>query len=156
MILSAVVFTWGLPRTRAFLDGISIVRLPVPGLHNLIQRVPPVVTASRPEAAVFNLNWLSATGSGILVAALVAGFVMGYRPRDMVRVYGSTLKLVRLSTHRAAMLALGFGALLGPRRTGAGVRAQAGSTVLRHALGWLGVQPPAPTPRQRAVGAAAI
>jgi lactate permease len=109
MILSAVVFLWGLPQTRAFLDGISIVRLPVPGLHNLIQRVPPVVTAPRPEAAVFNLNWLSATGSGILVAALVAGFVMGYRPRDMVRVYGSTLKLVRLSLLTvAAMLALGF------------------------------------------------
>jgi lactate permease len=98
MILSVVVFVWGLPMTRAFLDGLSVLRVPVPYLHNLVQRVPPVVAAPRPEPAVFVLNWLSATGTGILVAALLAA-----------RTYWSTLKLVRLSLLTiAAMLALGF------------------------------------------------
>jgi lactate permease len=83
--------------------------VPIPGLHNLVQRVPPVVAAPTPEAAVFNLNWLSATGSGILVAALIAGLVMGYRPGELIREYGATLKLVRHSLLTiAAMLALGF------------------------------------------------
>jgi len=109
IILSVLVFIWGLPQTKAALDGISIVRLPVPGLHNLVQRVPPVVAAAKLEPAVFNLNWLSATGSGILVAALIAGLVMGYRPRELARAYWSTLKLVRFSLLTiAAMLAIGF------------------------------------------------
>lgn len=109
IILSVLVFVWGLPQTKVFLDGVSVVRVPIPGLHNLVQRVPPVVTAPTPEPAVFNVNWLSATGSGILVASLVAGAVMGYRPRDLARVYWETLKLVRHSLLTiAAMLALGF------------------------------------------------
>ena len=109
LILSVLVFVWGLPQTKAALDAISIVRVPVPALHNLVQRVPPVVAAPKPEPAVFNLNWLSATGSGILVAALVAGLVMGYRPRELARAYWTTLKLVRFSLLTiAAMLAIGF------------------------------------------------
>jgi lactate permease len=109
LILSVLVFVWGLPQTKAALDGLSIVRVPVPALHNLVQRVPPVVAAPKPEPAVFNLNWLSATGSGILVAALIAGLVMGYRPRELARAYWSTLKLVRFSLLTiATMLAIGF------------------------------------------------
>jgi len=109
LILSVLVFAWGLPQTKAALDAISIVRVPVPALHNLVQRVPPVVPTPKPEPAVFNLNWLSATGSGILVAALVAGLVMGCRPRELARAYWSTLKLVRFSLLTiAAMLAIGF------------------------------------------------
>ena len=109
VILSVVVFIWGLPQTKAFLDGTSLVRFPVPGLHNLVQRVPPVVTRPTAEPAVYNLNWLSATGSGILVAALIGGLAMGYRLREMARVYFETLKMVRHSLLTiAAMLALGF------------------------------------------------
>jgi lactate permease len=94
---------------KAWLDGLSVVRIPVPGLHNLISRVPPVVPSPRPEPAVYVLNWLSATGSGILVAAIIAGFVMRYSPLELVRAYWRTLKLVRFSLLTiAAMLALGF------------------------------------------------
>ena len=109
IILSVVVFVWGLPQTKALLDRMSVLRLPVPGLHNLVQRVPPVVAAPKPEAAVYLLNWLSATGTGILVAALIAALVMRYRPAELLRSYGATLKLVGLSLLTiAAMLALGF------------------------------------------------
>jgi lactate permease len=109
LILSVVVFAWGLPQTRAWLDELSLVRVLVPGLHGLVERVPPVVSTRRPEPAIYALNYLSATGSGILVAALIAGVVMGYRARELARVYWSTLKLVRLSLLTiAAMLALGF------------------------------------------------
>jgi lactate permease len=109
IILSVVVFVWGLPATKTWLDHVGLVRVAVPGLHNLVQRVPPVVVRPTAEAAVFNLNWLSATGSGILVAALLAGAVMGFRPAELARAYGETLKLVRHSLITiAAMLALGF------------------------------------------------
>jgi lactate permease len=81
----------------------------VPGLHNLIERVPPVVASPRAEPAVFVLNWLSATGSGIFVAAVIAGLVMGYSFGELARAYWRTIKLVRFSLITiAAMLSLGF------------------------------------------------
>ena len=108
-ILSVVVFLWGLPAVKAFLDGISIFKIPIAGLHNLILRVPPVVVKPTAEGAVFNLNWLSASGTGILVAAIISGFVMGIGPMAMLRQYGRTLYKVRFSLITiAAMMAIGF------------------------------------------------
>src|SRR6266545_1481918 len=78
LILSVAVILWGTPQFKALLDGISVVRIPVTGVHNLIERVPPVVLRPTAEAAVYLFNWLSATGSGILMAAVVAGLVMGF------------------------------------------------------------------------------
>jgi len=109
IILSVVVFVWGLPQTKAFFDGFSLLRLPVPGLDKLVLRVPPVVAQSTTEAAVFNFNWLSASGTGILIASIIAGFSLGYSIPEMFRVYWKTLKLVRFSLLTiAAMMALGF------------------------------------------------
>ena len=108
-ILSVVVFLWGLPVVKALLDSISIFKIPVAGLHNLILRVPPVVAKPTAESAVFNLNWLSASGTGILVAAVISGFVMGVGPMAMLRQYAKTLYRVRFSLITiAAMMAIGF------------------------------------------------
>ena len=109
LILSVVVVCWGIPQVKAFLDSFALVKFPVAHVDQLIQRVPPVVPAPKAEAAVYSLNWLSATGSGILVSAIIAGFVMGFSPLGMLRVYGRTLYLVRYSLLTiSAMLALGF------------------------------------------------
>ncbi|MFC7051668.1 L-lactate permease [Hansschlegelia quercus] len=109
LILSVVVVCWGIPQFKAFLDSFALVKFPVAHVDKLIERVPPVVTAAKAEAAVYNLNWLSATGSGILVSAIIAGFVMGFSPLGMLKVYGRTLYLVRYSLLTiSAMLALGF------------------------------------------------
>ena len=88
IILSVLMILWGRPQFKTFLDGISIVRIPVTGVHNLVQRMPPVVVKPTPEAAVYMFNWLSATGSGILVAAVVAGLLMGFSPLGLVRTIG--------------------------------------------------------------------
>lgn len=109
IILSVLVFMWGLPQVKALIDGATTVRIPWPGLHNLISRVPPVVAAPTPEPAIFVLNWVSATGSGILISALIAGFTMGYSVSEMVKTYLHTLKVVRFSLLTiSAMLALGY------------------------------------------------
>lgn len=109
LILSVLVFVWGLPQVRALLDAATTVRFDWPGLHNVISRVPPVVPSPTPEPAVYVLNWLSATGSGILVAAIIAGFAMGYSPLQLARTYWKTLRLVRFSLLTiAAMLSLGY------------------------------------------------
>jgi lactate permease len=109
IILSATVFLWGLPSVKIFLDKISIFKIPIGGLHNLIQRVPPVVAKPALEGAVFNLNWLSATGSGIFIAAIIAGVVMGFGPKEMLSQYARTLYKVRFSLLTiSAMMAIGF------------------------------------------------
>jgi len=108
-ILSLLVFLWGLPSIKLRLDKISIFKIPVSGLHNLILRVPPVVAKNTAEAAVFNFNWISATGSSILIAAIISGFVMGFGPLQLLRQYGKTFYKVRFSLITiAAMMAIGF------------------------------------------------
>ncbi len=78
IILAVFVFLWGTPQVRASLDGIWIEKVPVVGLHDLVQRLPPVVATPRAESAIFNFNLLSATGTGILLAAIFSGLFMGY------------------------------------------------------------------------------
>jgi len=109
IILSVVVFLWGLPQIKALLDSISAPKFPVLWLDKLVLRVPPVVAKQTPEAAVFNANWFSATGSGILFASIIAGLSMGFSISSLLRVYWKTLKLVRYSLLTiSAMLAIGF------------------------------------------------
>src|SRR6267142_1783525 len=109
IILSVVVFVWGLPQKKVFLDGIAAPRIPIQGLDKLVLRVPPVVAKAAAENAVFNFNFLSASGSGILLASIIAGLAMGYSIQGLLRVYWKTLKLVRYSLLTiAAMMAIGF------------------------------------------------
>jgi lactate permease len=142
IILSVLVFAWGMPQVKRSLDAWT-VRVPVPGLHDQVLRVPPVIPAPAPEAAVYGFAWLSATGTGILVAALAAGLVMGCSPAELARAYWRTVMLVRTSLVTiATMLALGFttryaglDATLGLAFAGTGVLYPFFGTM----LGWLGV-----------------
>ena len=109
LVLSVLVFLWGLPTVKTKLDKLSAPKFPVAGLHQMVQRVPPVVRKPTAEGAVYALNWLSATGSGILIAAVVSGLIMGFTPWKMARVYWRTIVRVRFSLLTiAAMLSLGF------------------------------------------------
>ena len=136
IVLSVFVFLWGVPQVRGFLNGSYTVTkveqtatgpvkteekksypwngmtkfdYKVAGLNELVEKVPPVVAKAHTEKAVYSLNWLSATGSGILLAALLAGLYMRYSIGELFRKYWETLKLVKFSLITiAAMLALGF------------------------------------------------
>lgn len=106
MILSVVVFLWGCPGFKNWLNSIAI---PVPGVDKLITRMPPVVAKPTPEGAVFVFNWLSFTGTGILVSALLSSLVMRVSLGEFVRCAGATLVRVRYSLLTvAAMLSLGY------------------------------------------------
>jgi lactate permease len=109
LILSVFVFAWGTPQVKTWLDSIWVGRFPVEGLNNLVQKVPPVVVKPAVEGAVYILNLLSAAGTGILLAAIVSGFLIGYGPLGLIKMYGRTLYLVRYSLLTiACMLGLGF------------------------------------------------
>ena len=108
-ILTVFVFVWGIPAFKQALDGISVVKIPFDGLHNMIEKVPPVVATAHKEAAIYNFNYLSATGSGILLAAIVAGLFMRYSLFDLARIYLRTIYRVRFSLLTIVlMLALGY------------------------------------------------
>jgi lactate permease len=112
VILSVLVFVWGLPQFKDYVNSFKnlfIFTWPMPGLHNLVMRMPPVVVKPAAEAAAYTLNWVSATGTGILLAGIISGFVMGYKLKEMARVYWETIVMIRYSLMTiAAMLALGF------------------------------------------------
>jgi lactate permease len=108
-ILSVFVFVWGIPQAKAFFDSIFVLKLPVAGLHELVQKVQPVVAEPHLEAAVFNFNILSMTGTGILLAAILSGLLLGYGPGGLARMYGKTIYMIRYSLLTiACMLALGY------------------------------------------------
>jgi len=109
LVLTLVIFIWGIPQVKKLLDGILAPSVAVPGLHRQVLRVPPVTPVPVPEAAIFRFNFLSFTGTGILVAALISGLMMGFNLRRMLRIYWKTIKRVRFSLLTvAAMLALGY------------------------------------------------
>jgi len=109
LILSVVVLIWGIPEWKKALDGISIIKIEWAHLHNVIQKMPPVAPAPKIEEAIFKLNWLSATGTGIFIASIISALLMGYRMREMIAIYWDTLKLLKYSLLTiAAMLALGY------------------------------------------------
>jgi lactate permease len=84
-------------------------RLAVPGLHNLIERVPPVVGKAGPYAALYELNWLSASGTACFLATLATALVLRVRPRKVVKTYVDTFKQLKLAILTiACMLGLAY------------------------------------------------
>ncbi|MFL5270974.1 MAG: L-lactate permease, partial [Anaeromyxobacteraceae bacterium] len=109
IVLSVVVFVWGMPSVKAWLNGVSNPTFEIPWLHNLVKKAPPVAKALSPEAAKYSLNWLSATGTGLLLAGIVAGLWLKVGVGELAATYFKTLKRVRMSLLTiACMLALGF------------------------------------------------
>jgi lactate permease len=110
VILVVVVFAWGTPQVKGFLNHLSEPLIPIPGLDKMVQRVPPVVAPNvAPEAAVFRFSWLSASGTAILIAAVLSGLMLGYSVRDLARRYRETVVVVwRSLLTISAMMALGF------------------------------------------------
>ena len=108
VILSVFVFIWGLPSVTAWFNSTSAPAFPMAGLHNMIEKVPPVVPTPHKEAAVYTLNLLSATGTGILLAAVISAVLMKYNPVTIVTTFFRTLWMVRYSLLTIVlMLALG-------------------------------------------------
>jgi lactate permease len=109
IVLSVLVFIWGLPSVKAWLNGLHNPTWEWPMLHKLVAKAPPVAKAITPEDAKYSLNYLSATGTGLLLTGVIAGTWLRLGPVELARTYLNTLKRVRFSLLTiAAMLALGF------------------------------------------------
>ncbi|HEV7880078.1 L-lactate permease [Bradyrhizobium sp.] len=143
IIVCIVMLIWGNGAFKTWANSIFVWNYPVPELHNLINKVPPVAAKPTPEAAVFGFTYLSFTGSGMLIAAIISGFLMGFSPARMIAEYGRTIKLCAISLITiSAMLAIGtltrlsgVDATLGLAFAATGVLYPFFGTL----LGWLGV-----------------
>jgi lactate permease len=143
IFLSVFVFVWGLPGVKNILNHLFSPNIAVPGLDNHVQRMPPVVSNPVTEHAIFTFNALSATGTALLLAGVLAGFCFGFGPVRLFRLYCRTLHSVRLSLLTIAlMLALGFTTRYSGTDTTLGL-ALASTGVLfpffSPLIGWLGV-----------------
>ncbi len=124
-ILSLFVLAWGLPSIKLAMNKATTpaftVKLPDgknrpgpagwdwPGLHNKVFRTAPVVAKPVAEAARFDFNWLTATGTGCFLAALVSGLILGLGPGKIIKIFGGTLFRLRFAIiAMTCMLGLGY------------------------------------------------
>src|SRR5436305_7083503 len=78
IIVCIVMLIWGNGAFKSWANSIFTWAYPVPDLHNMINKVPPVAAKPTPEGAVFGFTYLSFTGTGMLIAAIISGFLMGF------------------------------------------------------------------------------
>jgi lactate permease len=143
IIVCIVMLVWGNGSFKSWANSIFTYAYPVPDLHNMINKVPPVAAKPTPEGAVFAFTYLSFTGTGMLIAAIISGFLMGFSPAKMISEYGRTLKICAVSLITiSAMLAIGtltrlsgVDATLGLAFAATGILYPFFGTL----LGWLGV-----------------
>jgi lactate permease len=143
IIVCIVMLIWGNGAFKTWANSIFTWNYPVPELHNMINKVPPVAPKPTPEGAVFGFTYLSFTGTGMLIAAIISSFLMGFSPAKMIAEYGRTIRLCAISLITiSAMLAIGtltrlsgVDATLGLAFAATGVLYPFFGTL----LGWLGV-----------------
>jgi lactate permease len=143
IIVCIVMLIWGNGAFKTWANSIFTWNYAVPDLHNMINTVPPVAAKPTPQGAVFAFTYLSFTGTGMLIAAIISGLSMGVSLGRLVSEYGRTIRLCAISLITiSAMLAIGtltrlggIDATLGLAFAATGVLYPFFGTL----LGWLGV-----------------
>jgi lactate permease len=107
-LLVIFVLLWGYRPVAAQISRLNAVWR-WPGLHDAIQRLPPAVAHAAPYPAIYTFNWLSASGTACLFAAILSAVWVGMRPRQFAGVFLDTVRQLFLAeVTLAAVLALAF------------------------------------------------
>jgi len=143
LIVSTMVFVWGIPAVKTAMNSYTQHELHIHWLDNAVLRSPPVVMKATAEKAVFLFNWLSATGTSMLLAGIVSGLLLGLRPMRLAETFAKSLHRVRRSLLTiAAMMAIGYVSRFGGLDATLGLAfAHTGRffPFFSPLLGWLGV-----------------
>lgn len=148
IILTAMVTIWSVKPFKALFAAGGplanwILSMPVPYLHNLVEKTPPIVAAATPYAAEYRFDWFSATGTAILIAALITILILRMKPAQALATLGETFKELALPIYSIGMvLAFAFIAnYSGLSATLALALAHTGDafTFFSPFLGWIGV-----------------
>jgi len=109
ILLVIFVLLWGYPPIKAVLEKGITKLIPMPGLHNMVMRMPPVTKAPSPYPAVYTFNWLSAAGTSCFFAAIVSALILGMSPKKFASVTVSVSKQLALPMLTiASVLGLAF------------------------------------------------
>jgi lactate permease len=138
IILTIIIIAWGMQPIKDVLNSVGMVQFEFPGLHNAIQSENGALLPK-----VFKFNYLSAAGTAILLAALIAIPLVGLTYREGIRLFGATLDQLKFPILTVAAV-LAFAYILndsGITLTLAAVLANTGVLFPFFApvLGWLGV-----------------
>jgi L-lactate transport len=107
-LLVLFVLAWGVPAIKSHLSSLTIP-VPWPGLHNQVQRVPPVVAKASPYTAIYTFDWLAVSGTGCMFAALLSSLLLRVSPRLTLKLMVATgRQLLFPFITIAAVLALAF------------------------------------------------
>lgn len=148
VILTVMVTIWSLKPFKALFgkDGLLeswVIKVSVPFLDKLVTKMPPIVAEAKPYDAVYKFDWFSATGTAILLAAILTLFVLRMKPADALRTFGETLSELKRPIYSIGMvLAFAFVAnYSGLSATLALLLAGTGTmfTFFSPFLGWMGV-----------------
>ncbi|MBJ2162768.1 L-lactate permease [Acidovorax sp. IB03] len=148
IILTAMVTLWSLKPFKAlFAAGgplaSTIINIPVPMLDKLVAKMPPVVAQATPYGAVYTFNWLAATGTAILIAAILTIAFARFSPAKAVATLGETVRELVIPIYSIGMvLAFAFVAnYSGLSATLALALAHTGQAFVFFSpfLGWIGV-----------------
>jgi lactate permease len=108
LLLAAFVVLWGMPPVKKVLDQTTF-RFAMPGLHQMVERVAPVVDKPHKESAIVEADWFTSVGTATFIAGLIAGPLLGLSLGRTLRVFLRTCYRIRLSILAImAMLGLGF------------------------------------------------
>jgi lactate permease len=108
LIVSAMVVLWGAPPVSRILDKTSW-KPPVPGLHLMVMRMPPVTAKPFAEPALFDLSWIATPGTAIFIAGFIAGPLLGLSFKRTWQVFLACCWRIRLSVAAIlCMLGLGY------------------------------------------------
>jgi len=143
IIVCIVMLIWGNGTFKSWANATFVYKYPVPDLNNMINVVPPVAAKPTPLAASFDFFYLSFTGTGMLIAAIISGLLMGLSPAKLIAEYGRTIRLCAISLITiSAMLAIGTLTRLGGVDATLGLAFAATGVLYPFfgtLLGWLGV-----------------
>jgi len=107
-ILVACVLVWGMPPVQAALNQFTLL-LHWPLLHDVVRRMPPIAATASPYHAIFNLNWLSASGTACMIATFLSALCLRMKLRDFLRVIAAVIHQLRYPTITvASVLAIAF------------------------------------------------
>ena len=95
VILCVVLAFWSSDFWKAIATHTLALKYPIPGLDKMIVALPPVVRVATPQAGVFSFAILSYAGTGLLVSAIISGFIMGFSPAALVKNWFKTIYAVR-------------------------------------------------------------
>ena len=147
-ILTAMVTVWSIQPFKALFakDGALadlVISIKVPFLHQLVQKMPPVVNEIKDYDAIYKFDWLSATGTAIFIAAIITIIYLKMKPKDAVATFAETVNELKIPIYSIGMvLAFAFIAnYSGMSATLALALAHTGQafTFFSPFLGWLGV-----------------